>query len=151
MLQPAKVVGTSWLNSCLGVVSITHAFKFADRIYFYISSRKEFAMPNLQKVFDRPEMTLSDLRLLGQQGEAILYLVDGRQAIVRPKFAVVQEKRMVNGNWQVVSEEILRFHEIYSAILTVKRKHFIIAERINRNGDNLLVLTGVGYHRQRNE
>ena len=50
-------------------------------------------MPNLQKVFDRPEMTLSDLRLLGQQGEAILYLVDGRQAIVRPKFAVVQEKR----------------------------------------------------------
>ena len=120
-------------------------------IYFYISSRKEFAIPNLQKVFDRPEMTLSDLRLLGQQGEAILYLVDGRQAIVRPKFAVVQEKRMVNGNWQVVSEEILRFHEIYSAILTVKRKHFIIAERINRNGDNLLVLTGVGYHRQRNE
>ena len=108
-------------------------------------------MPNLQKVFDRPEMTLSDLRLLGQQGEAILYLVDGRQAIVRPKFAVVQEKRMVNGNWQVVSEEILRFHEIYSAILTVKRKHFIIAERIYRNGDNLLVLTGVGYHRQRNE
>ena len=93
-------------------------------------------MPNLQKVFDRPEMTLSDLRLLGQQGEAILYLVDGRQAIVRPKFAVVQEKR---------------FHEIYSAILTVKRKHFIIAERMNRNGDNLLVLTGVGYHRQRNE
>ncbi|WAK63916.1 hypothetical protein OQG81_03400 [Streptococcus macedonicus] len=61
-------------------------------------------MPNLQKVFDRPEMTLSDLRLLGQQGEAILYLVDGKQAIVRPKFAVVQEKRMVNGNWQVVSE-----------------------------------------------
>ena len=120
-------------------------------IYFYISSRKEFAIPNLQKVFDRPEMTLSDLRLLGQQGEAILYLVDGRQAIVRPKFAVVQEKRMVNGNWQVVSEEILRFHEIYSAILTVKRKHFIIAERINRNGDNLLVVTGVGYHRQRNE
>lgn len=108
-------------------------------------------MPNLQKVFDRPEMTLSDLRLLGQQGEAILYLVNGRQAIVRPKFAVVQEKRMVNGNWQVVSEEILRFHEIYSVILTVKRKHFIIAERINRNGDNLLVLTGVGYHRQRNE
>ncbi|MGO4969616.1 hypothetical protein ACTQ42_04830 [Streptococcus alactolyticus] len=108
-------------------------------------------MTNLLKNFDRPEVTLSDLRLLGCQGEAIAYLDDGRQAIIKPKFAVFQHKRMVNGNWQVVSEEILRFHEIYSAILTVKRKHFIIAERINRNGDNLLVLTGVGYHRQRNE
>lgn len=106
-------------------------------------------MTNLVKIFDRPVMTLSDLRLLGRQGEAILHLADGRQAIIRPKYAVVQHKRMVNGDLQVVREEVLRFHDIYSDIITVKRKHFIIAERIQRNGEMLLVLTGMGYHRKR--
>ncbi|MCO4540276.1 hypothetical protein Si099_02124 [Streptococcus infantarius subsp. infantarius] len=106
-------------------------------------------MPNLQKVFDRPEMTLSDLRLLGCQGEVIAYLDDGRQVIIKPKFAVVQHKRMVNGNLIVIGEDILRFHEMYSAIKFITRKHFIIAERVKRNGKYVLVLTGRGYHRQR--
>lgn len=108
-------------------------------------------MTNLLKNFDRPEVTLSDLRLLGRQGEAIAYLDDGRQAVIKPKFAVVQRKRQINGKLTVIGEDILRFHEMYSAIISIQRKHFIIAERINRNGDNLLVLTGVGYHRQRNK
>lgn len=108
-------------------------------------------MTNLLKNFDRPEVTLSDLRLLGCQGEAIAYLDDGRQAIIKPKFAVVQHKRMVNGNLIVIGEDILRFHEMYSAIVSIKRKHFIIAERIKRNGKYVIVLTGRGYHRQRKE
>lgn len=49
-------------------------------------------MTNLLKNFDRPEVTLSDLRLLGRQGEAIAYLDDGRQALIKPKFAIVQHK-----------------------------------------------------------
>ena len=108
-------------------------------------------MTNLLKNFDRPEVTLSDLRLLGCQGEAIAYLDDGRQALIKPKFAVVQRKRTINGKITIVGEDILRFHEIYSAIKFIKRKHFIIAERIKRDGKNVLVLTGKGYHRQRKE
>lgn len=104
-------------------------------------------MTNLIKSFDRPEVTLSDLRLLGSQGEAIAYLDDGRQAIIKPKFAVAQHKRMVNGNLIVIGEDILRFHEIYSAIVSIKRKHFSVAERTKRDGEYCLVLTGRGYHR----
>lgn len=108
-------------------------------------------MPNLQKVFDRPILTLSDLRLLGHQGEAIASLDDGRQAIIKPKFAVVQQKRQINGEITIIGEDILRFRDMYPAIISIKRKHFIIAERIKRNEGNLLVLTGIGYHRQRKE
>ena len=104
-------------------------------------------MTNLLKNFDRPEVTLSDLRLLGSQGEAIAYLDDGRQAIIKPKFAVAQHKRMVNGNLIVIGEDILRFHEIYSAIVSIKRKHFSVAERTKRDEEYCLVLTGRGYHR----
>ena len=108
-------------------------------------------MTNLLNNFDRPEVTLSDLRLLGCQGEAIAYLDDGRQALIKPKFAIVQHKRMVNGNLIVIGEDILRFHEIYSAIVSIKRKHFSVAERTKRDGEYCLVLTGRGYHRQRKE
>lgn len=150
MSQPAKVVGASWFTFSSEGVSSTHAF-FADRIYFYISSRKEFVMSNLLKVSDKPILTLSDLRLLGRQGEAIAYLDDGRQAIIKPKFAVVQQKRAVNGKIIVIGEDILRFHEMYSAIISIKRKHFIIAERIKRSGENVLALTGKGYHRKKDK
>ncbi|WP_455679287.1 hypothetical protein [Streptococcus sp.] len=108
-------------------------------------------MSNLLQVSDKPFLTLSDLRLLGRQGEAIAYLDDGRQVIIKPKFAVVQKKRTINGKITIVGEDILRFHEIYSAIKFIKRKHFIIAERIKRNGKYVLILTGRGYHRQRKE
>ncbi|EPV85747.1 hypothetical protein SAG0007_09260 [Streptococcus agalactiae FSL C1-487] len=108
-------------------------------------------MSNLLQISDKPFLTLSDLRLLGRQGEAIAYLDDGRQVIIKPKFAIVQRKRTINGKIKIVGEDILRFHEIYSAIKFIKRKHFIIAERIKRNGKYVLVLTGRGYHRQRKE
>lgn len=122
------------------------------RIELYSTkARKEFAMSNLQKVFDRPVLTLSDLRRLGHQGEAIAYLDDGRQAIIKPRFAVVQQKRAVNGKIIVIGEDILHFHEMYSAIISIKRKHFNIAERIKRNGENVLVLTGKGYHRKKDK
>lgn len=106
-------------------------------------------MSNLQRAFDRPILTLSDLRLLGRQGGAIAYLDDGRQAVIKPKFAVVQRKRQINGKLTIIGEDILRFHEMYSAIISIKRKHFSIAERIKRNEESVLVLTGTGYHRSK--
>ena len=97
-------------------------------------------------VFNRPVMTLSDLRRLDRQGGAVLILDNGRQADIRPYYAITRTRQWQRGHWNY-QEEILRFHVIYSAILTVKRKHLIIAEKINRGGEKLLVLTGVGYHR----
>ena len=103
-------------------------------------------MSNLTTVFDKPKMTLSDLRRLGQQGGAVLILEDGRQVEIRPHYAIERKRQWLNGHW-IHQEEILSFHIIYQAILTVKRKHLKIAERVIRNGEQLLVLTGVGYHR----
>ncbi|MBE3600771.1 hypothetical protein [Streptococcus agalactiae] len=103
-------------------------------------------MTNNNTMFDRPIMTLSDLRRLGRQGGANLILDDGRQAVIRPRFAAEKKRQWKNGQWSN-QEEILSFHEIYPAIAIVKRKHLIIAEKIKRNGKSLLVLTGVGYHR----
>ena len=40
-------------------------------ISYTSEKEKEFVMTNLLKNFDRPDVTLSDLRLLGCQGEAI--------------------------------------------------------------------------------
>lgn len=97
-------------------------------------------------VFNRPIMTLSDLRRLGRQGGAVLILDDGRQADISPHYAVTRTRQWQGGHWNK-QEEILRFHVIYPAILTVKRKHLIIAEKVNRGGEKLLILTGVGYHR----
>nr|CCH26359.1 hypothetical protein [Streptococcus pyogenes] len=120
-------------------------------ISYTSEKEKEFVMTNLLKNFDRPEVTLSDLRLLGCQGEAIAYLDDGRQALIIPRFAIVQHKRMVNGNLIDIGEDSLRFHEIYTGIVSIKRKHFSVSERTKRDGEYCLVLTGRGYHRQRKE
>lgn len=103
-------------------------------------------MASNNTVFDRPIMTLSDLRRLGRQGGALLILDDGRKAQIRPRYVLTISRQWQSGHWNY-QEEILRFHVIYPAIRLVKRKHLIIAEKIKRNGEDLLVLTGVGYHR----
>lgn len=111
-----------------------------------LHKQKEFVMSNVTKIFDKPKMTLSDLRRLGRQGGAILILEDGRQAQIRPDYAITRKRQWQNGQC-IVREEILPFHRIYSVIIIVKRKHLVIAERVTRKGEKLLVLTGVGYHR----
>ena len=103
-------------------------------------------MLNQITVFDKPKLTLSDLRRLGRQGGATLILDDGRQAQIRPCFAMITKRQWQNGHWNY-QEEILSFHAIYPTITLVKRKHLVIAEKIKRNGEDSLVLTGVGYHR----
>ena len=42
---------------------------------------------------DNVILTLSDLRRLGRQGGATLILDDGRQAIVKAKFALIVHKK----------------------------------------------------------
>ncbi|XMB82726.1 hypothetical protein QN329_04085 [Streptococcus agalactiae] len=59
-------------------------------------------MSNLLQVSDKPFLTLSDLRLLGRQGEAMAYLDDGRQVIIKPKFAVVQKKEQLTVKSQLL-------------------------------------------------
>ena len=103
-------------------------------------------MTSNNTVFDRPVMTLSDLRRLGRQGGAMLTLDDGRQAVIRSHYAVIRKYHWKSG-LRTQREDILKFHVIYPAITTVKRNHLLIAEKIKRNGENLLVLTGRGYHR----
>lgn len=51
-------------------------------------------------VFDRPIMTLSDLRRLGRQGDAILILDNGRQADIRPHYAVTRTRQWQGGHWK---------------------------------------------------
>ncbi|HFH8540391.1 hypothetical protein C1H88_00110 [Streptococcus agalactiae] len=96
---------------------------------------------------DQSIMRLSDLRCLGRQGGAILTLDDGRQALIKPQFAVVIRPGKHTNDPSYETSEILRFHLIYHAITIVKRKHFIIARKIQRNQRSQLVLTGIGYHR----
>lgn len=96
---------------------------------------------------DQTIMRLSDLRCLGRQGGAILTLDDGRQAMIKPLFAVVIRPSKHPQHQSFNNQKILRFHDIYQAITIVKRKHLIIARRVRRPHGTKLVLTGIGYHR----
>ena len=91
-------------------------------------------------------LTLSDLRRLGRQGGATLILDDGRQAIVKAKFALIVHKKWQSGHL-VEEKKVVSFHTIYPAIILVKRKHFVIARRVRRKKQQILTLTGQGYHR----
>ena len=95
---------------------------------------------------DNVILTLSDLRRLGRQGGATLILDDGRQAIVKAKFALIVHKKWQEGHL-VEEKEVVSFHTIYPAIMLVKRKHFVIARRVRRKKQQSRTLTGQGYHR----
>lgn len=95
-------------------------------------------------------LRLSDLRQLGREGGVILYLLDGRVAKCRPKFAVVQKRERKNGQ-NVTVEEIVSYASIYQTITLIKRNNLIIARKINRGNDSLLRLSGVGFHRKEKE
>ena len=100
------------------------------------------------KHYGSARVTLSDLRRLGRQGGAILYLEDGRQAVVKATFAVEAVRQLVNGRVEEV-KKIHAFYELLPKTIAIRRDHTLIAERIHYQGQPLLRLTGRGYRRPR--
>ncbi|HEM3069608.1 hypothetical protein ACJBPS_03005 [Streptococcus suis] len=88
------------------------------------------------------EMTLSDLRKLGGQGNVTAYLLTGEIVTLRSDCGTTPKRAIVDGELKMVEEVIL-----YRQIRTVQRDHILIARRERYNNQSILRLTGKGYHR----
>lgn len=92
------------------------------------------------------EMTLSDLRRLGGQGNVTASLLTGEIVSLTQKFGTISKKAIVDGEVRMV-EEIIPFSKLYRQIRTVQRNHLLIARREKFGTGSILRLTGKGYHR----
>lgn len=95
------------------------------------------------------EVTIKDLRILGRQGGATAYLVDGQEMILDAAYGLIRRQGIVFGEMQTV-EIIEQYTTIYSKIRTIKRDDIVIARRVQRGNKSVLLLTGKGYKRPKN-
>lgn len=94
------------------------------------------------------EVKLQDLRELGRLGGATALLNDGTEMILTEKYGLIRREGVVFGKLQTV-EVIERYVAIYPKIRTIKWNNLIIARKVNRNGNSILELTGIGYKRKK--
>lgn len=92
------------------------------------------------------ELTLSDLRKLGGQGNVTAYLLTGEVVTLRPNYGTTPRRAIVDGELKMV-EEVIPFQKLYRQIRTIKRDHILIARRERYKNQSILRLTGKGYHR----
>lgn len=92
------------------------------------------------------EVTISDLRLLGKQGNATARLFDGTTLHLRPKEAVKEQMGYVAGK-KVPVLVAYDYTKIYANIRTIKRGDVLIARRTKFGNENILRLTGQGFVR----
>lgn len=92
------------------------------------------------------EMTLSDLRKLGGQGNVTAYLLTGEIVTLRSDCGTTPKRAIVDGELKMV-EEVIPFQKLYRQIRTVQRDHILIARRERYKNQSILRLTGKGYHR----
>lgn len=95
------------------------------------------------------EVIIKDLRILGRQGGATAYLVDGQEMILDAAYGLIRRQGIVFGEMQTV-EIIEQYTTIYSKIRTIKRDDIVIARRVQRGNKSVLLLTGKGYKRPKN-
>lgn len=92
------------------------------------------------------EVTLTDLRRLGREGDATARLDTGEEVKLTSKYGLIPRKGYINGKLELV-ETIVEYASIYQAIRTIKRGNILVARRIKRGKKSVLQLTGKGYHR----
>ena len=92
------------------------------------------------------EVTLTDLRRLGREGDATARLNTGEEVKLTSKYGLIPRKGYINGKLELV-EMIVEYASIYQAIRTIKRGNILVARRIKRGKKSVLQLTGKGYHR----
>lgn len=92
------------------------------------------------------EVTLADLRRLGNQGNATARLASGEEIKLTSKYGLIPKKGYVAGKLQIV-EMVADYSKIYRDIRTIKRGDVLVARRIKQGNKSILQLTGKGYHR----
>ncbi|MDN5016695.1 hypothetical protein PCY10_03870 [Streptococcus sp. SI1] len=92
------------------------------------------------------EVTLTDLRRLGREGDATARLENGEEVKLTSKHGLISRKGYINGKLELV-EMVVDYASIYQTIRTIKRRNVLVARRIKRGKKSILQLTGKGYHR----
>ena len=92
------------------------------------------------------EVTLTDLRRLGREGDATARLDTGEEVKLTSKYGLIPRKGYINGKLEL-EEMIVENASINQAIRTIKRGNILVARRIKRGKKSVLQLTGKGYHR----
>ena len=96
------------------------------------------------------EVTVSDLKNLGRQGDVTARLDSGEIIELKAKYAIRKRLAIVAGQ-ETEAEIIVFYPEIYKQIRTVKRRNILIARKVKHNRETILQLTGKGYHRPNND
>lgn len=96
------------------------------------------------------EVTVSDLKNLGRQGDVTARLDSGEIIELKAKYAIRKRLAIVAGQ-ETEAEIIVFYPEIYKQIRTVKRRNILIARKVNHKRETILQLTGKGYHRPNND
>lgn len=92
------------------------------------------------------EVTLTDLRRLGREGDATARLENGEEVKLTSKHGLIPRKGYINDKLELV-EMVVDYASIYQTIRTIKRGNVLVARRIKRGKKSILQLTGKGYHR----
>ena len=100
----------------------------------------------MNQIKSTSEVTLTDLRRLGLQGDATARLVSGEEVKLTSKHGLIPKKGYVAGKLQSV-EMVAEYSKIYNEIRTIKRGDVLVARRIKQGNKTILQLTGKGYHR----
>ena len=100
----------------------------------------------MNQIKSTSEVTLTDLRRLGLQGDATARLASGEEMKLTSKYGLIPKTGYVAGKLQTV-EMIADYSKIYRDIRTIKRGDILVARRIKRGNKSILQLTGKGYHR----
>lgn len=95
------------------------------------------------------EVTIRDLKKLGEQGGATALLLDGQEVRLGRQYGFIRRTGVVAGK-QVDVELIESYVKIYAQIRTIKRDGVLIARRVKRDNRSILLLTGQGYRRTKN-
>ena len=100
----------------------------------------------MNQIKSTSEVTLTDLRRLGLQGDVTARLASGQEMKLTSKYGLIPKKGYVAGKLQTV-EMIAEYSKIYRDIRTIKRGDVLVARRIKQGNKTILQLTGKGYHR----
>ncbi|MGT2715442.1 hypothetical protein [Streptococcus respiraculi] len=90
------------------------------------------------------EVTLADLRKLGQRGGVTARLVDGRTVKLHPRFGTISQKGYIAGTVETV-EVIYDYAHLHPLIRTIMSQNVLVARREGNGTKSVLRLTGKGY------
>lgn len=80
---------------------------------------------------------LSDMRMLGRSGQAILYTRDGQSYAMLPSYAAKINKM----TGCISSTEIVPYYKILEATVLIRKNGLEVAKRVKRDGQSMLLYT----------